>query len=409
MISEHASPLTLLGGEDAGGQNVYVDELARHLAEQGHEVDVFTRWDNPMLMPVVELYKGVRVINLEAGPMAPLPKDELFHVMDEFRDSFYHFIEEEGISYDIIHANFWMSGWVACEARRDLGVPFVQTFHALGKVKRAEQGVADTSPEERFAVEERIANEADRILATCPAEAEDLITLYNADPTRITLVPCGVNLRVFRSVGRAKARAQLQLDNLPTVVYVGRLVKRKGIDNLIRAFTLLPASLGARLVIVGGEHEEISAENSPEVARLSAMAKKLGVLDRVTFVGKRQQDQLYRYYSAADVAVSTPWYEPFGMTPLEAMACGTPFIGSAVGGLRTTITDGVTGYLVPPHDPAILADRIKRILENPKLRDWMGRAARQRVEKLYRWSHVAARASGVFLEVLAEKDLELRS
>ncbi len=394
MISEHASPLASLGGEDSGGQNVYVAELARRLGEMGHQVDVFTRRDSEMLPAVVPFGEGVRVVNLPAGPARGIPKDELFPLMAPFRDAFYRFAREEAAAYDLVHANFWMSGWVACEAKRDFGVPFSQTFHALGEIKRREQGENDTSPPERRAVEGRILDEVDLVLATCPAEVEELTTLYDADPSRLTIVPCGVDHRTFRPVDRDAAREMLGLSERPTVIYVGRLVARKGVDTLVEAFALLPRHLDARLVIVGGEPEA-----SPEAARLAALAEERDVSERVRFAGSRPQGDLRHYYGAADVAVSVPHYEPFGMTPLEAMACAKPILGSRVGGIKTSVADGETGYLVPPRDPEALAERVLRLLSDPALRFRLGHDARHRIEEHYTWERVANLAADAFSEV----------
>ncbi|CAA9438155.1 MAG: Glycosyl transferase, group 1 [uncultured Rubrobacteraceae bacterium] len=395
MISEHASPLATLGGEDSGGQNVYVAELARRLGAMGHAVDVFTHRDDANLSEVVPFSEGVRVVNLTAGPAEAVPKDEIFPFMGEFRDAFYRFAE--GKDYDLVHANFWMSGWVACEAKRDLRLPFAQTFHALGEVKKREQGEADTSPPERRATEMRILDEVDLVLATCPAEVEDLTGLYDADPERLTLVPCGVDAETFRSVDGDEARRKLGLPDRPTVVYVGRLVPRKGVDTLVRAFTLLPGRLDARLVIVGGE-----PGGSPEADRLSMLARELGIEGRVTFAGSRLQGELYHYYGAADVAVTVPHYEPFGMTPLEAMACATPVVGANVGGIKTSIAAGETGYLVPPKDPEALTVCLSRLLSDPALRRRMGRSARRRIEDHYTWESVATLAATAFSKIIRE-------
>ena len=394
MISEHASPLASLGGEDSGGQNVYVAELARGLGEMGHQVDVFTRRDNELLPAVVPFAEGVRVVSLTAGPARSMSKDELFPYMYEFRDAFYRFAREETAAYDLVHANFWMSGWVACEAKRDLGLPFAQTFHALGEIKRREQGENDTSPLERRAVEGRILDEVDLVLATCPAEVEELTTLYDADPSRLTIVPCGVDHRAFLPVDRYAAREMLGLSEKPTVVYVGRLVARKGVDTLVEAFALLPRRLDARLVIVGGE-----PGGSPEATRLAALAEERGISERVFIAGSRPQEDLRHYYGAADVAVSVPHYEPFGMTPLEAMACAKPVVGSRVGGIKTSVADGETGYLVPPRDPKALAERVLRLLSDPTLKSRLGRAARRRIEEHYTWERVVNLAADAFSEV----------
>jgi glycosyltransferase involved in cell wall biosynthesis len=396
MISEHASPLASLGGEDSGGQNVYVAELARCLGKMGHQVDVFTRRDSEMLPTVVPFAEGVRVVNLPAGPARSVSKDELFPFMDAFRDAFYRFAREEAAAYDLVHANFWMSGWVACEAKRDLGLPFAQTFHALGEIKRREQGDNDNSPLERRAVEQRILDEVDLVLATCPAEIKELTTLYEADPSRLRVVPCGVDHRTFRAVDRDAAREMLGLSERPTVVYVGRLVARKGVDTLVEAFALLPRRLDARLVIVGGE-----SGGSPEAARLTVLAEDLDISERVCFAGSRPQEDLRHYYGAADLAVSVPHYEPFGMTPLEAMACAKPVVGSRVGGIKTSVSDGETGYLVPPRAPEALAERVLRLLSDPALQFRLGRAARRRIEEHYTWERVATLAAATFSEVAA--------
>jgi D-inositol-3-phosphate glycosyltransferase len=396
MISEHASPLASLGGEDSGGQNVYVAELARRLGEMGHQVDVFTRRDSELLPAVVPFGEGVRVVNLPAGPARSVPKDELLPFMASFRDAFYRFAREEAAAYDLVHANFWMSGWVACEAKRDLGLPFAQTFHALGEIKRREQGENDTSPLERRAVEGWILDEVDLVLATCPAEVEELTTLYDADPSRLTVVPCGVDHRTFRPVVRDAAREMLGLSERPTVVYVGRLVARKGVDALVEAFALLPGRLDARLVIVGGE-----PGGSPEAARLATLAEERSISGRVRFAGSRPQEDLRHYYGAADVVVSVPHYEPFGMTPLEAMACGKPVVGSRVGGIKMSVADGETGYLVPPRDPKAVAERVRRLLSDPALQLRLGRAARRRIEEHYTWERVATLAADAFSEVAA--------
>jgi D-inositol-3-phosphate glycosyltransferase len=398
MISEHASPLAALGGEDSGGQNVYVAELARHLGAMGCGVDVFTRRDSQLLPAVVPFDGGVRVVNLPAGPAKHVPKDGLFPFMARFRDAFYRFARREPAAYDLAHANFWMSGWVACEARRDLGLPFVQTFHALGEIKRREQGARDTSPSERRSTEFRILEEADRVLATCPAELEELISIYGAQRSRLALVPCGVDTRAFRPVDRREARSELGLPEGPMVAYVGRLVPRKGVDTLIEAFALLSRRLDARLVIVGGEPGD---EGSAEVARLSALARNLKVKKRVIFTGSRPQQDLYRYYGAADAAATVPHYEPFGMTPLEAMACGVPVVGSRVGGIKTSVLEGETGYLVPPKDPKALADRLLRLLTDGALRERMGLAGRRRMEEHYTWERIATLAAATFSEVAA--------
>ncbi len=406
MVSEHASPLAVLGGEDAGGQNVYVDEVSRGLARLGYAVDVFTRRDSPGLPEVVDLAPGVRVVHVAAGPPVCLKKDDLWPHMPRFRDELLAFCERTGVAYSLIHANFWMSGWVACEVGPVLGVPVVHIYHAVGEEKRRLQGTADTSPPERVEVEKRIAREAALVISQCPAERDQLVEWYGADPARIAVVPSAVNTAVFRQVDRAEARRALGWPaGELTLLYVGRLLPRKGIDNVIRALPLLRRSLPGpfRFEVVGGETRQADLAREPEMRRLADLATELGVRDLVHFVGHRRPSELHRYYSAADVFVSTPWYEPYGLTPLEAMACGAPAVVSAVGGMTFTVADGETGFHVRPNDPEHLADRLAALLRDPALRQQFSAAARARVAARFTWPQVAARVAALYVELLSER------
>lgn len=402
MLSEHASPLALLGGEDCGGQNVYVDEIARHLAKRGYAVDVFVRRASPDAAEIVNWAPRVRVVHLDAGPAAALSKDAMWPHMPAFRDALLRFAAREGAGYDVLHGNFWMSGWAAIEARRPLGAPVVQVFHALGTTKRRHQRDQDSSPPARIAVEAAVAREADLVIAPCPSEADVLVEDYGADGERIAQIPLGVNLARFRPIDRREARARLGIAGDAIVaVYVGRILPRKDVRNVVRALALLQrdgahgrAQTALRLVVVGGETEEPDERATPELGELSQLARELGVRDRVTFIGKRQPDDLALYYGAADVAVTTPHYEPFGLTPLEAMACARAVVGSAVGGITYTVRDGENGLLVPPRDPHALARALAYLADQPSLRERMGAAGRARVEREFRWDIVAARTAG---------------
>ncbi len=411
FLSEHASPLALLGSEDAGGQNVYVDELSRNLARRGYLVDVFTRRDNALAPEIVEWAPGVRVVHLRAGPPAFLLKDDLWPYMPEFRDAFLRFATRQALRYDLIHGNFWMSGWVATELRRRLNVPVVQIFHAMGKAKQRHQGASDTSPGGRVEVELGVVRAVDRLIAQCPSERDELTIDYGADPSKVVVIPSAVNCDIFRPVPREEARRRIGLDpDGLVVVYVGRMLPRKDVRNVVRALATLHDWSGAggqpplppvTLLLVGGESYEPDPVATPEIGALQALAAELGVAHCVRCVGKRQRDELREYYSAGDVAVTTPWYEPFGLTPLEGMACGRPVIGSAVGGITFTIQDGVTGYLVPPRDPQALAARLRELLVDPQRRARMGRAARARVERAFTWPTVAARTAALYESLLA--------
>jgi phosphoheptose isomerase len=404
LISEHASPLAFLGGADSGGQNVYVGQLAKHLARMGCAVDVYTRRDGPLLPEVAEWVNGVRVVHVPAGPAAPVPKEELLPYMDQFTAYVLRRFRRQRRPYDLVHANFWMSGLVAADLKRALGTPFVVTFHALGRVRRQHQGPADRFPDERFAIEDRVVAEADHVLAECPQDAEDLVGLYNADPARVTIVPCGFDPEELWPISKALARVALGLGpDERIVLQLGRIVPRKGVDTAIRGFARLVRDHGipARLLIVGGESDEPDPRLTPEIGRLQAIAAEEGVADRVTFVGRRGREALKYYYSAADVFVTTPWYEPFGVTPVEAMACGTPVVGANVGGIKFTVRDGETGYLVPPHDPAALAERLAHLYRDPRLLGVFGQQAVRRANALFTWQKVAGQVAGLYEEVLA--------
>lgn len=409
FLSEHANPLASLGGADAGGQNVYVSELSRNLAARGYAVDVFARWDNPTAPEIVEWEPGVRVVHLKAGPLRPRPKDELWPFMPAFRNSLQRFMERDETHYDLLHGNFWMSGWVATELRRRLDIPVVQIFHAMGKTKRRHQKKVDTSPGDRIAIELHVIREADKIIAQCPNERDELVDDYGADPEKIALIPSAVNTKIFTPVEREAARRRIGLETgKKVIVYVGRLLPRKDIRNVVRALALLVRQSDDRqeaplLLVVGGESEEPDPVSTPEIGELQRLATRLGVIEHVRFTGRRQPERLRDYYCAADVAVTTPWYEPFGLTPLEAMACGRPVIGSAVGGLTYTIEDGKTGFLVPPRCPEALAARLQQLLAQPQECRRMGQAARTRVEREFSWPIVAMRTGALYEQLLAER------
>lgn len=403
LISEHATPLGIFGGVDSGGQNVYVGQLAKHLAAIGYDVDVFTRRDAEHLPDVVDWQQGVRVIHVPAGPMVSIPKEGLLPYMGEFTAFILNWCRTQ-VAYDLVHANFWMSALVAAEVKRSLRIPFVVTFHALGRVRRLHQGTADHFPDERFAIEDRVVQEADRIIAECPQDRDDLLRLYQANSERIRIIPCGFDPTEFWAIGKVRARLTLGLPpDAPIILQLGRMVPRKGVDNVIRAFAYLQKTglQTARLLIVGGEAEAPDVQLTPEIGRLQAIAEELGVADRVTFVGRKGREILKYYYSAADVFVTTPWYEPFGITPIEAMACGTPVIGADVGGVKFTVKDGETGYLVPPNEPEVLAERLAHLLSQPQLMSLFGRQAIRRSLEHFTWQKVTSAVAAVYEEVLS--------
>jgi D-inositol-3-phosphate glycosyltransferase len=399
LISEHASPMATIGGVDAGGQNIAVAELASELARLGFTVDVFTRCCSPTEPDMVQWQPRVRVIHIPAGPRQYLPKEALLPHMDEFTRNMSRFIREQVVSYSVIHAHFFMSGLVAMRLKQLHRIPFVITFHALGLVRRLSQGSSDGFPMERTMIEKRIMQEADGIVALCPQDSDDLVKLYGADASKITIIPNGYNPTDFFPIRQEVARQALGLDpHEPTLLQLGRMVPRKGVDNVIRALAHLQQrhGLAARLLIVGGDSRQPDPDCTPEIGRLQQLACELGVAQQVTFTGSRNRDELRHYYSAADVFVSTPWYEPFGITPLEAMACGTPVVGSAVGGIKHTVLLNKTGFLVPPNDPIALADKLAILIENKPLRQRYSQQAIQHVKAGYTWARVAQQTADLY-------------
>jgi type III pantothenate kinase len=385
MVSEHASPLAALGEADAGGQNVHVAALARGLAQLGHDVAVYTRREDPDVPERVDLCPGAEVVHVPVGPGHPVPKDDLLPLMDAFADWMGRDWSRHGVP-DVVHAHFWMSGLAALRAARAHGIPVAQTFHALGTVKRRHQGAADTSPAERLALERRIASEVDVIVATCHDEVREL-ALMGVPAEQVRVVPCGVDTTHFTPVGRALTSRGRRL------LTVGRMVERKGFDTAVQALLDLP---GAELVIAGGPPAERLAAD-PEARRLGRLAQGLGVADRVTMLGQVAHSAMPEVYRSADVVLAVPWYEPFGITPLEAAACGRPLVGSAVGGLLDTVEDGATGILVPPRDPTALAAAARRLLDHPEMASRWGYAARVRAVAHYDWSTVAQQTEEVLL------------
>jgi glycosyltransferase involved in cell wall biosynthesis/phosphoheptose isomerase len=385
MVSEHASPLAALGGADAGGQNVHVAALARAVARRGAEVVVHTRRDDPDLPARVEMAPGVIVHHVDAGPPRPVPKDALLEYMPAFGAELAR--AWSATVPDVVHAHFWMSGHAALLAAREVSVPVVQTFHALGVVKRRYQGDKDTSPPERFGIERDIVRRVDEIVATCTDEVFELLRL-GASRHKLTVVPCGVDLDRFRPDGPVEPRRP----GVRRLLCVGRMVERKGIGNVIEALAALPDT---ELVVAGGPpRSELAAD--AEAQRLLAVARQCGVAERVDLRGRVDRTELPALLRSADVVVCAPWYEPFGIVPLEAMACGVPVVASAVGGMIDTIVDGVTGLHVSPRDPERLASALRPLLDDPAYRTVLGRAGVRRARRLYDWGRVATATLDVY-------------
>jgi D-inositol-3-phosphate glycosyltransferase len=392
VLSLHTSPLAQPGQGDSGGMNVYVRELVSALAQAGVQADVFTRrWDEAS-PEIVDVEPGFRVIHVEAGPH-DLAKEQLPDVVDAFADGVGKHLEQLG-DVDALHANYWLSGVAGHRLKHELELPLVSTFHTLARVK-AETG--DPEPERRVRAEAEVIGCSDAILASCGAEAEQLVRLYGADPSRIELVPPGVDHAFFSPGDRTGARAalaHLHLGDGPVLLFVGRIQPLKGLDVAVRAL----AALGrpdATLVVVGGAS---GAGGAVEVARIHELVDQLGVADQIRMVEPQPHHLLSTYYRAADVCVVPSRSESFGLVALEAAACGTPVVAAAVGGLRTLVDDGRTGFLVEGREPTLFAAGIESILGDPALAARLGTQAAERARG-YTWSTAAGRLRRVYSDL----------
>lgn len=392
MISEHASPLAAWGGEDTGGQNTHVAELSATLTRLGHDVRVYTRRDSPEPPELVHTPEGVAVVHVPAGPTEPIGKDSLLPYMKAFGRWLTGHWTAGGWAPDVMHAHFWMSGAAAVAARRHTGVPVVQTFHALGTVKRRHQGAADTSPPQRIGYERALGLGVDRVVAQCHDEVGELVRMGVPRP-RISLVPSGVDSERFSPDGPAAPRDASRA----RVLTAGRFVPRKGYDDVVRAMGHVP---GAECVVVGGPPAG-QLDRDPLARQLREVARSSRVGDRLRLTGGVPPSEMPRWYRSADVVALAPWYEPFGLVTLEAMACGVPVVANAVGGLTDTVVAGYTGDLVAPRDPRALGVALRRLLADPSRRFGYGTAALERARRCYSWRRSAEQLSTLYAELSA--------
>ncbi|MDP1819844.1 MAG: glycosyltransferase [Acidimicrobiales bacterium] len=391
VLSLHTSPLAQPGQGDSGGMNVYVRELVSALAQAGVQADVFTRRvdDAP---EIVEVEPGFRVIHVEAGSTV-LAKEQLLDVVDEFADGVGTHLQALG-DVDALHANYWLSGVAGHRLKHELELPLVSTFHTLARVK-AETG--DPEPELRVRAEAEVIGCSDAILASCRAEADQLARLYGADPDRIELVPPGVDHAFFSPGDRAGARSALRhldLGTGPVLLFVGRIQPLKGLDVAMRALAALRRP-DATLVVVGGAS---GVAGAAEVARIHELADDLGVTGQLRHVDPQPHHLLSTYYRAADVCVVPSRSESFGLVAHESAACGTPVVAASVGGLRTLVDDGRTGFLVEGRDPAAFAGCIATILDDPGLARAFGERAAARARG-YTWSTAAGRLRRIYADL----------
>ena len=410
MLSYHTCPLATLGGKDTGGMNVYVRDLTRCLGQMGIHVDVFTRSQDEHVPHVLhDLGYGNRVVHVPAGPEIPLPKRELADYIPQFVDGIRQFADGKGIHYDLIHSHYWMSG-LAAASLSDLwaGAPILHMFHTLGAMKnRIARSDSEREGAYRIEGEKRVIQRATRLIVATEAEKAQLQWLYKADLHKMTIIPPGVDVSHFYPIPQDEARQFIGLEaHQRMVLFVGRIEPLKGVDTLLRAMSCLKFQSVAHpvyLAIIGGEPDADPEEMTAEMARLQGLCDDLCMGQTVIFLGKRAQDTLPYYYSAAEVLVMPSFYESFGMVALEAMACGTPVIASQVGGLAFLVRDGETGYHVPEGDPSALCDKLTLLLSDRGLRERMGNCAAEYAQG-YNWEKIAVQIVSVYEDLVEKKD-----
>jgi D-inositol-3-phosphate glycosyltransferase len=411
MLSYHTCPLATLGGKDTGGMNVYVRDLTCQLGRMGIHVDVFTRSQDDHVPHVLhDLGYGNRVVHVPAGPESPTSKNEIANYIPEFVEGIKQFAQEKNITYDIIHSHYWMSG-LAAETLSDAwgGTPIVHMFHTLGEMKnRVARSEDERAGEDRLSGERQVLRRADRIVVATLAELTQLRFLYKGDNRKMTVIPPGVDTSHFYPIPPDEAKQYIGLkpeDRM--VLFVGRIEPLKGVDTLIEAMALLDTK-GihglVHLAIIGGDINGHTEDMSAEMARLQKLSDDLCMGRTVVFLGKRGQDTLPYYYSAAEVVVMPSLYESFGMVALEAMACGTPVIASEVGGLGYLVQNGVTGYTIPDSEPDALCDKLSWLLGDAHLRETMGQSAAKYALD-YAWDKIAKQVVDVYGELVENRKL----
>lgn len=358
MLSAHSCPVGDLGAKDTGGMSVYIRELARELGKLGHTVDIYTRIHDPADSLIEHMGTGAHLIHLKAGKPATIRKIDVYHCLPEFIRNLERFWQVNKRTYDVVFSHYWISAMAGKYIQENCKIPYISMYHTLGAIKNA-IGIGDGEPPLRISSETETIQDCQRVIVATEKEKRDVELYYGAPPEKISVVPCGVNMDLFRPYNRAASREKLGILDEKILLFVGRIDPLKGIDQLLRAVPLLASRGALRLIIIGGD-----AGSQAQVEKLQKLAVELGIAERVTFQGLVKQDILPYYYSAADVCVVPSYYESFGLVPLESLACGTPVVAANVGDLKNIIRQGETGYIVPENSPQQLANGISFMLNN---------------------------------------------
>ncbi len=408
VISYHTCPLATLGGKNAGGMNVYVRDLSRYLGRRGVQLDVFTRSEDEHVPHVLhDLGFGNRVAHIPAGPEHPIPKEQLAGYLPDFADGILEFSQRKGQQYDLIHSHYWMSGIAARKLNQAWQAPIIQMFHTLGKLKqRVAQTEAEAEGEYRIKGEYQAVRSADRIVAATTTERDQLMELYQAGGEKVVIIPPGVDLSHFYPIPPDEAKEYVGIPmGKRMLLFVGRLEPLKGLETLLRAIAHLRDNGGNQgdicLAVIGGDLDDLEAPQSQELEKLLQLRNEFDLDRMVTFLGKKDQDSLPYYYSAAEMVIMPSHYESFGMVALESMACGTPVIASMVGGLAHLVEDGVTGFHVPVEDHRALGENISALLKDKALRYRMGHDAFAFAKK-FSWENIADRMIQLYQELIPD-------
>jgi D-inositol-3-phosphate glycosyltransferase len=393
MLSAHSCPVGDLGAKDTGGMSVYIRELARELGKMGHTVDVFTRIHDPADSLIEHMGPNSHLIHLKSGQKAAINKIDVYHSLPEFIHNLEKFWQDNGLTYDIVFSHYWISALVGRHLQQKYHIPYIAMYHTLGAIKNA-IGIGAGEPALRIRSEQETVEDCRRIIVATEKEKKDLARYYGAEPGKVSVVPCGVNMELFRPYDKALSRQKLGLYGEKIILFVGRIDPLKGIDRLIQSLALLRNPDESKLVIIGGD-----AGSRAEVEKLQKLAKELGVSNRIAFQGTVKQDILPYYYSAADICVVPSYYESFGLVPLESLACGTPVIASDVGDLKHIIRQFETGFIVPDNSPQKLAAAISLILDCPPGNIESALAVRASVTG-WSWAGIARKVSAEMQSVL---------
>jgi D-inositol-3-phosphate glycosyltransferase len=392
VITAHACPYSEIGSAENGGMSVYVREMAEALARRDVPTVFFTRKEDPEAPPLVDFEDGTRLVHIPAGPQVPMSKDGFFYHLPEFYRGVAQWARDEEIEFRLVHSHYWLSGWAGRRLSQLWGVPWAHMAHTLARVKDRDRP-AGAAPEadQRVAVELEIVRSTNRMIVPTAQEVEDLVFLYGADRSCISVVAPGVNTGIFAPTDGADLRRRLGIGaDEKVILFTGRLERLKGVEILVHALAAIldgRTQRDVRLLVLGADSSNGIREagvHGGERARLEALAVEIGVDDRVDFLGTVPHEDLPAYYSLADVCAVPSYSESFGLVAIEAQACGTAVVASRIGGLRQLVLDGITGVTVPSHEPVAWAEALRHVIDDPQARRVMGSAARQ-LAQAYSW------------------------